>query len=323
MSDYNRYTTGEQVASDCRSSIENKTVLITGVTSGGLGAGFATIIAPYRPSVIILAARDTSKAEETAQQIQSIAPSVVTRILELDLNSQTQIRKAAKEVLSYEEHIDVLVNNAGVMGPPFRLTEDGLESQFGINHIGHFLFTNLIMNKLVAPGKSARVVNVASDGYRMGPIRFEDWNFDDGNTYDPWLGYAQAKTANMLFSVSLARKLGKVGLVSVSLHPGVINTNLLRYDVGASVDAIVKWDKLQGNRSYWDGFKWKTMSQGVATHVVAAFHHMISPTENNGSFLSDSTVIIPEDIRCWARDEIEAEKLWKLSEKIVGERFHY
>ena len=178
MSEYNRYTTGEQVASDCRSSIENKTVLITGVTSGGLGAGFATVIAPYRPSLIILAARDISKAEETAREIKTAAPSVTTRILELDLDSQTQIRKAAKEVLSYKEHIDVLVNNAGLMAPPFRLTKDGLESQFGINHIGHFLFTNLIMKKLVAPGKSARVVNVSSDGHRMGPIRFEDWNFD-------------------------------------------------------------------------------------------------------------------------------------------------
>ncbi|KAK1147839.1 hypothetical protein N8T08_000352 [Aspergillus melleus] len=323
MSEYNRYTTGEQVASDCHSSIENKTVLITGVTSGGLGAGFATVIAPYRPSLIILAARDISKAKETAREIKTAASSVTTRILELDLDSQTQIRKAAKDVLSYKEHIDVLVNNAGLMAPPFRLTEDGLESQFGINHIGHFLFTNLIMSKLVAPGKSARVVNVSSDGHRMGPIRFEDWNFDDGNTYDPWLGYAQSKTANMLFSVSLTRKLGKVGLISVSLHPGVIDTNLLRYDVDVSLQAIIKWDKLQGNRSYWDGFKWKSMSQGVATHVVAAFHDMISPTENNGSSLSDSTVVPPEDIRCWARDEIEAEKLWRLSEKIVGERFHY
>ncbi|PLB47638.1 short-chain dehydrogenase [Aspergillus steynii IBT 23096] len=323
MSNYNWDTTAEQVASDCRPSIMNKTILITGVTPGGLGAGFATIIAPYNPSLIILAARDTSKAKITAQEIENVARSVATRILELDLNSQTQIRKAAKEVLSYDEHIDVLVNNAGVMAPPFRLTEDGVESQFGINHVGHFLFTNLIMSKLIAPGKVSRVVNVSSDGHRMGPVRFDDWNFDDGNTYDPWLGYGQAKTANMLFSLSLAQKLGTRGLISVSLHPGVINTNLLKGDVDESVESLVKWDKALGNRPFWRGFKWKTMSQGVATHVFAAFHDDILTTARNGGFLLDSTGVPPEDIRCWARDSIEAERLWKLSERIVGERFGY
>lgn len=178
MSEYSWSTTAEQVTSDCRSSIANKTILITGVTPGGLGAGFATIIAPYSPSLIILAARDTAKAIQTEQVIKAVTPSVATRILKLNLSSQEQIREAAKEVVSYKEHIDVLVNNAGTMAPPFGLTEDGVESQFGINHIGHFLFTNLIMDKLIVPGKQSRVVNVSSDGYRLGPVRFEDWNFD-------------------------------------------------------------------------------------------------------------------------------------------------
>lgn len=178
MPQYNAPTTAEEVANDCRASIANKTILVTGVTLGSLGAGFATAIANYAPSLIILAARDVTKAQQTATEISIINPSVKTRILHLDLGSQVQIREAAKEVLEYEEHIDVLVNNAGVMAPPFSLTQDGVESQFGINHIGHFLFTNLIMSKLVTPGKSSRVVNISSDGHRLGPIRFDDWNFD-------------------------------------------------------------------------------------------------------------------------------------------------
>ncbi|OGM40070.1 short-chain dehydrogenase [Aspergillus bombycis] len=321
MSQYNAQTTAEEVATDCCAAISNKTLLVTGVTPGSLGAGFATAVANYAPSLIILAARDVTKAQQTATDILAINPSVKTRILHLDLGSQTQIRQAAAEVLDYEEHIDVLVNNAGIMASPFSQTEDGVESQFGINHIGHFLFTNLIMSKLIAPGKSSRVVNISSDGHRLGPVRFDDWNFDDGDTYDPWLAYGQSKTANMLFSVSLAQKLGGNGLISVSLHPGVVGTQILRHDVDESVKALVKWDRIQGNRQCWDGFKWKSMSQGLATHTVACFHNLV--LEYNGGYLENCRVLKPAEIRCWGRDDLEAERLWKLSEEIVGQKFDY
>jgi len=178
MAPYNDKTTAEEVASNCASAIANKTVLITGVSPGSLGASFAITLAKYSPGLVILANRNVSKAEETAKEIASIAPGVKTRILELDLGSQAQIRKAAAEVNSYEENIDVLVNNAGVLATRYSLTEDGLESHFGINHIGHFLFTNLIMGKLLAAGEGARVVIVASDGWRFSPVRFADWGFD-------------------------------------------------------------------------------------------------------------------------------------------------
>ncbi|KAE8132743.1 hypothetical protein BDV38DRAFT_296653 [Aspergillus pseudotamarii] len=283
MPQYNAQTTAEEVSNDCRAVIANKTILVTGVTPASLGAGFAATIANYAPSLIILAARDVTKAQQTATEISTICPFVKTRILHLDLGSQAQIREAAKEVLGYEEHIDVLVNNAGIMAPPFSWTQDGVESQFGINHIGHFLFTNLIISKLLAPGKSSRVVNISSDGHRLGPIRFDDWNFDDGNTYDSWLAYGQSKTANMLFSISLAQKLGNKGLISVSLHPGVVSTQILRHDVAKSVKAL----------------------------------------ENNGGYLENCNVLKPAEIRCWGRDHVDAERLWKLSENIVGQEFDY
>ncbi|PYH96847.1 short-chain dehydrogenase [Aspergillus ellipticus CBS 707.79] len=322
---YNAQTTADEVARDCQSSIAHKTILITGVSPGGLGAEFAKVIAAYSPSLIILATRDIRKAQETETEIKRIAsPSVATRVLELDLSSQAQIRSAAKEVLAYEEHIDVLVNNAGVMAPPFMLFDDGVESQFAINHVGHFLFTNLIMSKLVAPGRTGRVVNVSSNGHQLGPVRFHDWNFDEGRNYDTWLAYGQAKTANMLFSVSLAEKLGDRGLVSVSVHPGTINTNLMRGDWDESFKSLVQWFKTLGYfRAGSSEFAWKSIAQGVATHVFAAFHDSVSSSENNGLYLQDCTVLKPEEVRSWARDPIEAEQLWRLTEDIVGERFDY
>jgi NAD(P)-dependent dehydrogenase (short-subunit alcohol dehydrogenase family) len=184
MSPYTPLTDGNQIASDLSSTIKDKTILVTGVSPGGLGAEFAITISKHSPALIILAGRDVSKAEQTATKIAEVAPSVRTHILKLDLASQKQVREAAKEVLGYTESIDVLVNNAGIMAKSsYSQTPEGIEAQFGANHIGHFLFTNLIMNKLIsaegiASGRTARVVNVASDGYRLGPVRFDDWNFD-------------------------------------------------------------------------------------------------------------------------------------------------
>ena len=175
---FHAYTTAEEVAIALASSIAGKTVLVTGVSPGGLGAYFAKAIAPYQPKLIILAGRSPSKTAETAKEIEAAQPGVATRTLELDLSSQAQVRKAAAEVLTYPEPIDVLVNNAAVMGTPYQKTADGIELQFGTNHIGHFLFTNLIIPKLLESMKGPRIVNVSSDGHRLSDIRWDDINFE-------------------------------------------------------------------------------------------------------------------------------------------------
>ncbi|GKZ76319.1 hypothetical protein AnigIFM56816_005298 [Aspergillus niger] len=332
MSSYSFQTSAEQVAQDCQDAIANKTVLVTGVSPGGLGAEFAKVIAIHSPSLIILASRDILKAQQTAQEIANIAPGVATRLLELDLRSQAQVRNAAKEVLTYKEDIDVLVNNAGVMASPFSLTEDGIESQFATNHVGHFLFTNLIMEKLVHPGTPCRVVNVSSNGHQLSSVRFHDWNFDEGKNYDPWLAYGQSKSANMLFSVSLAQKLGSKGLISVSLHPGTINTNLARGDwsemyeslgmghiciLCTSTRVLPEWAQRDNLEDY------VARCGDACIRRISSIHHHTSLAENNGSFVQDCTVLKPEEVRSWARDPIEAEQLWKLTEDIVGETFEY
>lgn len=179
---FNTKTTADEVAAACSAQIRGKVILVTGVSPKGIGAYFVLSIAKQQPKLLILAGRSVSKAAETAKEIEAVAPAVETRLLELDLGSQKQVRKAAKEVLAYEESIDVLVNNAGIMACSYGLTEDGLEKQFGTMHIGHFLFTNLIMDNLLK-GSGARVVSVSSDGFRLSPVRFNDIGFDVSNSF--------------------------------------------------------------------------------------------------------------------------------------------
>lgn len=163
----------------------------------------------------------------------------------LDLMSQDSVRKASVEIAKLAPHIDILINNAGFMTPKRQLTTEGIEAQFGANHIGHFLFTNLLMPQLLSAAKSngpgaTRVVNLTSLGHRLSPIRFHDYNFEGKEipqeeqhpplppmfakgaqgAYNGYVSYGQAKTANILFSVELNRLLKDKGVVSYAVHPG-------------------------------------------------------------------------------------------------------
>ncbi|RFU24733.1 hypothetical protein B7463_g11605, partial [Scytalidium lignicola] len=322
MNSYTWNTTAEEVAADCQDQIANKTVLITGTTPKGLGATFAIIISKYGPACIILATRDITEAEKTAKDIAIVAPSVRTRVVEIDLASIDSVRRGANKINLLDEHIDVLVNNAGIMAPPFSKTTDDIERQFGTNQIGHFLLTNLLLPNMLARKVPFRVVNVSSGGYRYSPVRFEDWSFDNDKAYNRWIAYGQSKSANLLFSVALAHKFGKQGLVSVSLHPGVIMTNLSRNLEMEAFEEIAQFERTLGYKQFWDRpYEFKTPSQGVATHVFAAFHPSLDDPKLNGSYLVDSKVVEAGDIICWGRDPIDAQKLWELSENLVAQKF--
>lgn len=126
--------------------------------------------------------------------------------------------------------VDVLINNAGVMMiPTYQTTPEGIEMHFGTNHVGHFLFTNLLMPALRKAPAGPRVLNISSAGNGGSPVRFDDYNFGEGESYEPFLGYAQSKCANMLFSVALARKLGDKGLYAFSIDPGCESWVTLKY----------------------------------------------------------------------------------------------
>lgn len=176
---YDKSTTADDLVRDFAEEIHDKIILTTGVTPGGLGAAFVSAIAQGKPRLLILAGRNVETTQKTADAITAAQPAVKVRVLKLNLGSLAAVREAAETVNSWSDvpHIDVLVNNAGIMATPFSLTPDGFESQFGTNHVGPFLFTNLIMDKVLA-AKVPRIVNITSDGHRLNPIRWSDYNFD-------------------------------------------------------------------------------------------------------------------------------------------------
>jgi NAD(P)-dependent dehydrogenase (short-subunit alcohol dehydrogenase family) len=162
------------VAEVFSSHIAGKVVLITGCSPNGLGATAAVAIARHNPALIILAGRTRSLIEETEKTVLEINPNIKTKILIFDFASLKSVREGAAEVNKYEEKIDVLFNNAGIMACPYELTTDGFESQFAVNHLGPFVFTMLLVGKISPKG---RIVNISSNGYQFGGVRFADPNF--------------------------------------------------------------------------------------------------------------------------------------------------
>ncbi|PHH73504.1 hypothetical protein CDD82_5404 [Ophiocordyceps australis] len=308
--------------------IKGKTILTTGVSPTSIGAEFVKAVAAASPALLILAGRDADKLKQTQEHIVEQHPKTAIRLLLLNLDSQAAIRKAADEVKSWASVpcIHVVVNSAGIMAQPYGQTEDGIERHLGSNHIGHFLFVNLIMDKILA-APEPRIVSVTSDGHRLSAIRWADYNFDEGRTYNRWLAYGQSKTANILFAVSLAEKLGKRGLRAYSVHPGVIyGTGLGSHlDMSPTGDfaELAALERSQGNQAGWQPFDLISAQQGAATHVYASFDPDVK--KHNGVYLLECRVSDPwtDAVKCWSVNEIEAELLWRLSEKLVGQEFSY
>lgn len=226
-------------------------VVITGPSAGTIGGATATALAAANPKELLLLGRTESKIAPVLAAIKTINPAVSARFVELDLGSLASVRDAARVVNESVARVDVLINNAGIMAVrEYAKTEDGVESQFATNYLGHFLLTKLLVEKIAAAGEGARVVNLASLAYELEEFRFGDWNFEvcvrgqggvflphpdlgwvvgwnaadvrikDGKTYNPWSAYGQSKTAIILFTHGLARRLGGRGIYSFSVQPG-------------------------------------------------------------------------------------------------------
>lgn len=341
---YNQHTTGHTVVSEYASQVKDKIVLITGANPGGLGATTATSLARASPKLIVVAGRSSSKLAETADEIKKVNASVAVKPLSLDLSSQDSCRKAAQEILEAEDvpHIDLLINNAGVMDIAERmLSPEGIEMQFATNHIGHYLFTNLILPKLAlaaknSPPKSTRIINLSSRAVLYGPVRFSDWNFTkreadlpeaehmtretrmlwnemEDRPYVPQAAYGQSKCANLLFTRELNKRLvEKTGILSVAAHPGGVNTNLGRHiDPQKFEGVLAKFKEFAGPT-----FHFKDLDEGCSTTLVAA----LDPALTEDDYFMADCQVADWAPKC-ATDLDLADRLWTLSEALVRQQF--
>jgi len=202
-----------------------KTVFITGANTG-LGYEAAKELAGKGARVLI-GCRSKAKAEQARKNIVAKYPKADVAIVELDLGNLASIKKAAA-VVAKEPQLDILINNAGIMVPPYELTDDGFESQFGVNHLGPFALTGLLLEKL-RENPNARIVSTSSIAHKRGKIHFDDINAEHG--YKPIVRYSQSKIANLYFAYELQRRLEAAGdtVISVAAHPGIADTELSRY----------------------------------------------------------------------------------------------
>ena len=225
MQTRDRSTAGRWTEADVPDQ-SGRTAVITGGNSG-IGFEAARVLAT-RGARLILGCRDRGKAHDAVTRIRAAAPGADVLVVPLDLASLESVRAAAGQIRSTCERIDLVVNNAGVMMPPYGRTTDGFELQFGINHLGHFALTGLLIDRLAAlPG--ARVVTVSSNNHRDGQINFDDLQSERG--YRRMAGYGQSKLANLMFTYELQRRLHAAGTpaIAAAAHPGLTRTDLARY----------------------------------------------------------------------------------------------
>ncbi|OJJ69836.1 hypothetical protein ASPBRDRAFT_181251 [Aspergillus brasiliensis CBS 101740] len=320
MPTFDATASSEQVIDTFASNIKGKTFVITGAGKPSIGSQIATSVAKAAPAHILIASRTLSKVQPVLDEIHAIDSTIKTTAVQVDLTDHDSVRRAAGEILAAASKIDVLINSAGVMAiKDYTLDKQGIELQLSANHVGHFLLTNLLVPALVAAG-SARVVNLTSSGYLVSPFRFDDWNFSDGKAYDPWTGYGQAKTANILFTYGLTQRLKHQGIAAVAVHPG--------YNGDTKLGAHLTWDdyaeipaaaiRNTGKEFVFEEPRFKTYTQIAATPLIAALDpelQAMAPVFMQNSVVSEAAQ--------HARDPGSVEALWRLSEELVGREFRY
>ncbi|PMD46647.1 putative retinol dehydrogenase 12 [Hyaloscypha variabilis F] len=319
MSKYNFTTEGSTIVSDFPSRVKDRTFLITGPSDGSIGAATALCLASGYPSTILLLGRSLPKIQLIITQIRTISPTTTTKYIPLNLASLASVRSAASQILSDPSitSIDVLINSAGVMACPYSQTEDGFESQWQTNFLSHFLLTNLLLPKLLlAP--HPRIVNISSSAHLVSDILYSDPGFSSGQKYNAILAYAQSKTANILFSVELNRRLGERGVESFAVHPGAVDTGLAKYFTPEMMsEGLELWARMGKQKPVR-----KTLGQGCSTGLRAALDPGLGV--EGGCYLEDCQVTRETtSVAAWALDEKNAERCWKLAEEMLGEKFEY
>ena len=288
------------------------------VTGGYSGIGLETTRALAAAGAkVYVPVRNFDKAAETLATIKrgEVIP------LSMDLGDFASIRRFVAEILEDETQIDLLINNAGIMACPESRVEGGWESQFGVNHLGHFLLTKGLLPALLA-ADAPRVVCLSSIAHRRGGVNFDDINFEK-TAYEKWTAYAQAKTANALFALGLDMKYAEQGLRAFSVHPGGIMTPLQRYLDNEEMIAL-GWLDESGNLSELAASLFKSTTQGCTTTLWAATSEQLDG--KGGLYCEDCDVADLADentpryfgVAQWAVDPALAKELWELSERATA-----
>jgi len=294
--------------------LKGRWALVTGA-SAGLGVETARALAAHGAS-LILGVRDLEKAEAAAAPVRDAATGEV-ELRRVDLADLASVRAFTDGVAADHDELHILIANAGVMACPEGRTADGFETQFGTNHLGHFVLVNRLVPLLVA-GAPSRVVVLSSAGHRFSDVDLDDPGWEH-TPYDPWRAYGRAKTANVQFAVGLDRRLRDRGVRAVAVHPGAIMTELSRHMTEDTLNAL---QEARGDRP----MTWKPVPAGAATSVWAAA--VADADEVGGRYAEDCGVAevttdptSPVGVFPYAVDPAKAEALWARSEELVGERF--
>jgi NAD(P)-dependent dehydrogenase (short-subunit alcohol dehydrogenase family) len=307
-------------------NLKGKRILVTGV-SAGLGVETARSLAAHGAQVVGTA-RDLNKAKAATEQVRkdAAANGGSFELVELDLANLKSARACADRLLAKAEPLDVVIANAGVMATPFGHTADGFETQFGTNHLGHFVLVNRIAS-LIRDG--GRLINLSSSGHRYANVDLDDPNFER-TSYEPFVAYGRSKTANILFAVAFDERHRGHGVRAAAVHPGGIRTELDRHIDSSRLEKIVEEINQQLAAQGKAPFQFKTVPEGAATSVWAA---VVAPADEiGGRYCENCHVgqVVPDDatitavsegVRGYALDAKNAETLWKKSEELVGESF--
>lgn len=292
-----RYFQGPRCQSS--KSLKGKTVVITGANTG-IGKETAVDLAA-RGARVIVGCRNLEKGKEALKEIQDRSGNRNVFLEKLDLASLESVRTFADKILNSEPRLDILINNAGVMACPYQKTEDGFEMQFGVNHLGHFLLTMLLLDRLKS-SQPSRIINVSSSAHRMGTgkIKFDDIHHQ--KSYSSWGAYFDSKLANVLFTRELSKHLEGTHVTANSLHPGAVTTELQRHSILSSpIMYPLRW------------YMFKTAEQGAQTTIHCAVAEEMEGV--SGKYLRDCHVV--EESK-GAQDDAAAKKLWEVSLQLVG-----